>query len=47
MLNWTNYWFDNPFGTLFSCPKTCPSPADLRMVDEWSWEILSRLQVWF
>jgi phosphate-selective porin OprO and OprP len=47
MLNWTNYWYDNWLGTLFSCPTTTCTAANLRSRDDTFWEILSRLQVWF
>jgi hypothetical protein len=46
-LNWTNYWYDNSLGTPFSCPMTTCTAANLRSRDDTSWEILSRLQVWF
>jgi phosphate-selective porin OprO and OprP len=47
MLNWTQYWFDNSFGTPFSCPTSSCTAATLRRADDSAWEILSRLQVWF
>lgn len=49
MVNWTNYWYDNALGTPFSCQTTCAAtnPTNLRPGDDSSWEILSRLQVWF
>jgi phosphate-selective porin OprO/OprP len=47
MLNWNYYWFDNPFGTPFSCKLGSCSAAQLRSADSESWEILSRLQIWF
>lgn len=49
MLNGTNYWYDNRLGTPFSCPTACAAtnPANLRRGEDTSWEILSRLQVWF
>ncbi len=49
MVNGTNYWFGNPLGTPFSCPTTCAStnPTNLQRADRTSWEILSRLEVWF
>jgi transposase len=47
MLNWTQYWFDNSFGTPFSCPTSSCTAATLRRADDAAWEILSRLQVWF
>jgi hypothetical protein len=51
MFNWTNNWFDNSLGTPFSCPSPVTPPntclTALRSGDKTSWEILSRLQVWF
>ena len=47
MLNWNYYWFDNTLGTPFSCQLGACSAAQLRSADKESWEILSRLQVWF
>jgi phosphate-selective porin OprO/OprP len=47
MFNWTQYWFDNSLGTPFSCPTSSCTAATLRSADDSSWEILSRLQVWF
>lgn len=47
MFNWTNYWYDNPFGTPFSCVTTTCNATSLRSIDKSSWEILSRLQAWF
>jgi phosphate-selective porin len=47
MLNWNYYWFDNALGTPFSCQLGACSAAQLRRADRESWEILSRLQVWF
>jgi phosphate-selective porin OprO/OprP len=47
MLNWTQYWFDNDLGTPFSCRASSCTAANLRRADDASWEILSRLQVWF
>jgi phosphate-selective porin OprO/OprP len=47
MFNWTNYWYDNRLGTTFSCELGACTEADLRRGDDASWEILSRLQVWF
>jgi phosphate-selective porin OprO/OprP len=47
MFNWTHYWYDNPLGTPFSCPAPTCTAATLRSADDSSWEILSRLQVWF
>lgn len=50
MLNWTTNWYDNPLGTPLSCRTTCASTSlsNLqRSNDTSSWEILSRLQLWF
>ena len=47
MFNWTNYWYDNSLGTPFSCNLGSCSAADLQSGDKSSWEILSRLQLWF
>jgi phosphate-selective porin OprO and OprP len=47
MLNWTNYWYDNSLGTPFSCDLGSCAATTLRRADDSSWEILSRLQVWF
>jgi phosphate-selective porin len=47
MLNWNYYWYDNPRGTPFSCQLGSCSAAALRSADKESWEILSRLQIWF
>jgi phosphate-selective porin OprO/OprP len=47
MLNWNYYWFDNSLGTPFSCNLGSCSAAQLRSADSESWEILSRLQIWF
>jgi phosphate-selective porin OprO/OprP len=47
MLNWNYYWYDNSLGTPFSCQLGSCSAAALRSADSESWEILSRLQIWF
>jgi len=49
MFNWTNYWYDNALGTPSSCLTTCASTSlgNLRRSNDTSWEILSRLQLWF
>jgi phosphate-selective porin OprO and OprP len=47
MFNWTNYRYDNALGTPFSCTLGTCTAANLRRADDSSWEILSRLQVWF
>jgi len=48
MLNWTQYWYDNPFGTPLSCQRLTCAPAQLRQrTDPTSWELLTRIQLWF
>jgi phosphate-selective porin OprO/OprP len=47
MFNWTQYWYDNPLGTPFSCRLTKCNFGDLQRSHDTSWEILSRLQIWF
>jgi len=50
MFNWTNNWYDNPLGTPFSCRTTCTSTSLSNLQqsnDTSSWELLSRLQLWF
>lgn len=48
MFNWTNYWYDNDRGTPFSCSRpTCTAFTQLQPADDTSWEILTRMQVWF
>jgi phosphate-selective porin OprO and OprP len=47
MLNGNYYWFDNSLGTPFSCDLGSCSAATLRSAGDSSWEILSRLQIWF
>jgi phosphate-selective porin OprO/OprP len=47
MFNWTNYWYDNELGTPFSCDHDSCSAADLERRGDTSWEILTRMQVWF
>jgi phosphate-selective porin len=47
MLNWNYYRYDNPLGTPFSCQLGSCSAAQLRAAVQESWEILSRLQIWF
>ncbi|HLC40948.1 MAG TPA: porin [Methylomirabilota bacterium] len=47
MLNWTQYWFDNPLGTPFSCRLATCTATQLVPGSKESWELLSRLQVWF
>ncbi len=48
MLDWTQYWYDNALGTPFSCERLACSAAQLRRRDDaTSWELLSRVQLWF
>ena len=48
MLNWTQYWYDNPLGTPFSCEQvSCTATQLRRRGDATSWELLSRIQLWF
>jgi phosphate-selective porin OprO and OprP len=47
MLNWTRYWYDNTLGTPFSCRLSECSAATLQRGDDASWEVLSRIQLWF
>ncbi|MBI3989830.1 MAG: hypothetical protein HY347_09465 [candidate division NC10 bacterium] len=44
MFNWTNYWYDNNLGTPFSFD---PATKTLAKGEDTSWELLSRMQVWF
>jgi phosphate-selective porin len=45
--NWTQYWYDNALGTPFSCTSGSCSATNLHSGSKTSWEILSRLQLWF
>jgi phosphate-selective porin len=47
MLNWNYYQYENALGTPFSCQLGSCSAAQLRRAVKESWEILSRLQIWF
>ncbi len=50
MINWTNNWYDSSRGTPFSCPggfATCGAGQLRRVDDPTSWEVLSRIQIWF
>ena len=47
MVNWTQYWFDNKLGTPFSCRQASCGANNLRYSNDSSWELLSRLQLWF
>ena len=50
MFNWTHYWYDNALGTPFSCSRgftICGAGQLRRVEDPTSWEVLSRIQLWF
>lgn len=48
MFNWTEYWYDNRLGTPFSCESLSCTATQLRRRDDpTSWEVLSRVQMWF
>jgi len=47
MFNWTNYWYDNELGTPFSCDRDTCSASTLGRNGDTSWEVLTRMQVWF
>ena len=49
MINWNNYWYDNPYATPLSCRRqTACSAAQLhRRQDPTSWELLTRMAIWF
>jgi phosphate-selective porin OprO/OprP len=47
MFNWTSYWYDNELGTPFSCQRDSCSASTLQTGNDTSWEILTRMQVWF
>ena len=50
MFNWTHYWYDNALGTPFSCSRgftICGAGQLRRVEDPTSWEVLSRMQLWF
>ena len=44
MLNSETYWYDNAFGTPWSCAHACTTNSNLRTSHDTSWELLSRLQ---
>ena len=46
MLNWTQYWYDNELGTPSSCRQGTCGAANLQN-GHTSWEVLTRLQLWF
>ena len=41
------YWFDNRLGTPSSCRQSVCGRGNLRRSANSSWELLSRLQLWF
>jgi phosphate-selective porin OprO/OprP len=47
MLNWNEYWYDNGRGTPYSCRQSTCGAGNLMGRDKTSWEILTRLQLWF
>ncbi len=54
MINWNNYWYDNPYATPLSCrrltPCTTTSPTVSQLhkrQDPTSWELLTRMAFWF
>jgi len=47
MVNYTHYWYDNSLGTPYSCSQASCSAATLQRRQDNSWELLTRLQVWF
>jgi len=50
MVNWNNYWFDNPYATPLSCRRQagCTTATQLhRRTDPTSWELLTRMAFWF
>jgi phosphate-selective porin OprO/OprP len=47
MFNFTEYWYDNELGTPFSCDESTCTAATLEARGDTSWEILTRMQLWF
>ena len=47
MLNWNQYCYDNSLGTPFSCRASACNASTLHSKDKTSWELLTRLQLWF
>ena len=50
MVNWNNYWYDNPYATPLSCRRltACATATQLhRRQDPTSWELLTRMAFWF
>jgi len=49
MVNWTNYWYDNPYATPLSCRRdaACTASQFRKVKDPTSWELLTRVSFWF
>jgi phosphate-selective porin len=47
MFNFTQYWYDTELGTPFSCEEGPCTAATLERHGDTSWEILTRMQLWF
>lgn len=48
MVDWTQNWYDDALGTPLSCQSLACGAAQLRKrSDSSSWELLSRIQLWF
>ncbi len=47
MFNFTHYWYDNELGTPFSCEVGPCTATTLQRQGDTSWEILTRMQLWF
>ena len=50
IVNWNNYWYDNPYATPLSCRRltACATATQLhRRQDPTSWELLTRMAFWF
>jgi phosphate-selective porin OprO/OprP len=47
MFNFTQYWYDSALGTPFSCETGPCTAATLEPHGDTSWEILTRMQLWF
>ncbi|HEY7649542.1 MAG TPA: porin [Methylomirabilota bacterium] len=47
MVNYTQYWYDNSLGTPYSCRQASCAAGNLQRREDTSWEVLSRLQIWF
>jgi hypothetical protein len=46
-VNYTQYWYDNSLGTPYSCRQASCAAGNLQRREDTSWEVLSRLQIWF